>query len=78
MCFFFSLIPATIWVVLGYFVLFSSDRTQGAVRMFGQILAIWVFIIAAFFPVMGAYVSLAGLCPSIESMMQSMHPGARS
>jgi hypothetical protein len=78
MCFFLSLIPATIWVVLGYFVLFSSSKAQGAVRTFGQILAIWVFIIAAFFPVMGAYVTLAGLCPSIESMMQSMHPGTRS
>jgi hypothetical protein len=41
-------------------------------------LAIWVFIVAAFFPVMGAYVSLAGFCPSIEGMMQLMHPGARS
>jgi hypothetical protein len=34
MCFFFSLIPATICVVLGYFVLFSSTKTQGAVQMF--------------------------------------------
>jgi hypothetical protein len=71
MCFFFSLIPATIWVVLGYFVLFSSTRTQGAVQMFGQILAVWLFILAAVFPVMGAYVTLAGLCP-IEGMIQSM------
>jgi hypothetical protein len=77
MCFFLSLIPATIWVVLGYFVLFSSRKSQGAVQMFGQILAIWVFIVAAFFPAMGAYVSLAGLCP-IQDMIQSMHPGARS
>jgi hypothetical protein len=29
MCFFFSLIPATIWVVLGYFILYSSTKTQG-------------------------------------------------
>jgi hypothetical protein len=72
MCFFFSLIPATIWVVLGYFVLFSSRKSQGAVQIFGYILAIWVFIIAAFFPAMGAYVTVAGLCP-IEAMMQSMH-----
>jgi hypothetical protein len=78
MCFFLSLIPATIWIVLGYFVLFSSSKTQGPVQMFGQILAIWVFIVAACFPVMGAYVSLAGFCPSIEGMMQLMHPGARS
>jgi hypothetical protein len=77
MCFFISLIPATICTVVGYFVLFSSNKTQGAVQMFGRILAIWVFIVAAFFPAMGAYVSLAGLCP-IQDMIQSMHPGAKS
>jgi hypothetical protein len=32
MCFFISLIPATIWVVLGYFILFSSNKTVGAVQ----------------------------------------------
>lgn len=74
MCFFFSLIPATIWVVLGYFILFSSTKTQGAVERFGRILAFWVFIIAALFPVMGAYATFAGLCP-IEAMIQSMHSG---
>lgn len=36
MCFFFSLIPATVWLVVGYFVLFSSTKTQGAVQKFGQ------------------------------------------
>jgi hypothetical protein len=36
MCFFFSLIPATIWVVLGYFILFSCTKTQGAVKTFGH------------------------------------------
>lgn len=74
MCFFISLLPATIWVVVGYFVLFSSTKAQGAVQMFGRVLAIWIFVIAAFFPVVGAYVTFTGLCP-IEAMMQSMHPG---
>ena len=68
MCFFFSFIPATIWVVLGYFILFSSTKTEGAVKTFGHILAVWAFILAALFPLIGAYVTLAGLCP-----MQSMH-----
>lgn len=75
MCFFFSLIPATVWVVVGYFVLFSSTRTHGAVQMFGQILAIWAFIVAAFFPLAGAYVTIAGLCP-IDALMRSMPAGA--
>ncbi len=74
MCFFFSFLPATVWVVMGYFILFSSTKTQGAVQMFGRVLAIWVFVIAAFFPVMGAYVTLSGLCP-IEAMIQTMQSG---
>jgi hypothetical protein len=74
MCFFFSLIPATFWVVVGYFILFSCRKTEGGVKLFGQILAIWVFVIAALLPVMGAYVTFAGLCP-IEAMMQAMRPG---
>jgi len=73
MCFFFSLIPATIWIVLGYFILFSANKAQRPVQMFGYILAVWLFIIAAVFPLMGAYVTFAGLCPNMETMMKSMH-----
>jgi branched-subunit amino acid transport protein AzlD len=72
MCLIFSLIPATFLVIVGYFVLFSSTRTEGYVRKFGKVLAIWVFIIATLFPTMGAYVTLSGQCP-IEEMMQQMH-----
>lgn len=74
MCFLFSLIPPTIWIVLGYFILFSSHKIQGAIRMFGQALAIWVFTVAAFFPVAGAYATVAGMCPSIEAVIRLMHP----
>ncbi len=69
MCFFFSLIPATIFTVIGYFVLFSSKNTEGPLRKFGQVLAIWLFIIALFFPICGAYATVSGLCP-MEKMMQ--------
>jgi len=74
MCFFFSLLPATIWVTLGYFILFSSTKTDGSIQKFGRILAIWVFVIAAFFPLMGAYLTFADLCP-IEKVIQQMNPG---
>jgi hypothetical protein len=47
-------------------------------QRFGYFLAIWVFVIAAFIPAMGAYVTITGLCPSMESMMKLMHPGVRS
>ncbi len=77
MCFFFSLIPATVWAVIGFFVLFTSTKAEGGLRKFAQILAIWSFIIAALFVLCGAYVTFAGLCP-IEGMMESMHPEVAS
>jgi uncharacterized membrane protein (DUF485 family) len=75
MCFFFSFIPATFWLVIGYFILFSSTKTEGRVRTFGQILAVWTFVIAALLPLAGLYVTVAGLCP-MEAMMEAMHSKA--
>jgi hypothetical protein len=75
MFFFFSLVPATLAVVLGYFILFASTRAQGGVRTFGQILAVWVFILAALFPLAGAYATYAGFSPT--EAMRSMHWGER-
>ncbi|MDH3769889.1 MAG: hypothetical protein OET79_02735 [Nitrospirota bacterium] len=72
MCFLFSLIPATIYAVIGYFVLFSSTKVEGGVHKFGRGLAIWIFILALFFPIMGAYVTIAGLCPMEKIMEQIM------
>lgn len=74
MYFFFSLIPAMVWLALGYFILYASTKAEGPTQIFGRILTIWVFVIAAFFPVIGAYVTSAGLSP-IGDMMQSMHAG---
>jgi hypothetical protein len=68
MCFIFSLIPATIFTVIGYFVLFTSTKAEGTTQKFGWALAVWIFIIALFFPIMGAYVTLSGICP-LEKMM---------
>jgi hypothetical protein len=70
-CFVISLIPATVWVMVGYFVLFTSTRADGAVRTLGRGLAIWLFIIAACIPLVGAYVTIAGLCP-IDQIIQKM------
>lgn len=72
MCFFVSFMPATIWLVIGYFVLFSSAKADGGIRTFGRILAIWIFVIVVFIPVVAAYVTLAGLCP-IEAMLKGLH-----
>lgn len=74
MYFFFSLVPATLAVVLGYFILFSSTRTQGAMKTFGQILAILVFAAAALLPMAGGYATYTDV-PSKGAMMRSMHSG---
>ncbi len=63
MCFIFSFIPATVFLVIGYFVLFSSSRAEGTIQKFGKILAIWVFVVALFIPIGGAYMTISGLCP---------------
>jgi hypothetical protein len=69
MCFYFSLIPATFCVTIGYFVLFASSRAEGGIKVFGIVLAIWIFLIALFPPIAGAYVTLSGQCP-MEQMMK--------
>lgn len=70
MCFFFSFFPATIWLIIGYFVLFSSTKTEGGIQKFGRLLSIWVFVIAALIPLMGLYVTISGFCPITEIMAQ--------
>ena len=74
MCFFFSLIPATFFVLLGYFVLVSSRKAEGNIGKFGLILAIWLFIVALFFPICGAYMTLSGQCPMNDMMQQMQIP----
>lgn len=71
MCFIFSLIPATVFVMFGYFVLYASARSAGGVQRFGRGLATWIFILAAMFPVMGAYFAITGQCP-VDRMMKQV------
>ncbi len=68
MCFVFSLMPATFWLVIGYFILFASTRTDGPVRTFGRALSIWAFLISGMIVLAGAYVTLAGWCPIADMM----------
>jgi len=72
MCFVFSFLPATFWAVIGFFLLYASTRTEGGLKALGQGLAIWVFVVAIFFPIGGAYITLTSLCP-IEAMLDTMH-----
>lgn len=63
MCFLFSLFPATVLTIFGYIVLYCAAKSEGGLRTFGRILAAWVFVLAVLPPLVGAYVSIAGLCP---------------
>ena len=77
MCFFISLIPATFWAVLGYFLLFSSTKTEGRVKTLGQALGIWAFVISVGILLAGAYVTSTGLC-SMDMMGECWSRGGTS
>ena len=61
MMFFMSLIPATLFVVLGYFILYSSSGSEGSIHKFGKHLSIWVFILAGLFLLGGVIAPLSGM-----------------
>lgn len=46
MIYFLALIPATMLTIAGYFVLFLSARSEGALRAFGRYLGFWAFTLA--------------------------------
>ena len=78
MCFFFSLIPATFLVTIGYFVLFASSKAAAAgIKAFGLVLAIWIFLIALVPPIAGAYITLSGQCPIEQVLKQLSKPSIR-
>ena len=59
-CILMSLIPATLFVVLGYIILVSAGDSEGGLQSFGQALAVWVFILATLTVLAGAGASLFG------------------
>ncbi len=63
MCLILSFVPATLFLAIGYLVLVSSAKAEGARRRFGEILAIWVFIVALIIPIIGVLITLSGKCP---------------
>lgn len=71
MCFIFSLMPATVFLALGYLVLYGATHSEGGFQTFGKILSVWIFILAAFPPLIGAYVTIADVCP-IEAIVQQI------
>ena len=69
MCFFFSFMPATFWLVVGYFVLLSATKSEGWILTFGRVVATWIFLISGSILMAGAYVTLNDMCP-IEGFMR--------
>ena len=63
MCLFFSLVPASVFTTLSYFVWFAAGTAEGNRQQFGNYLAVWLLIVAVAFIACGAYVTLAGVCP---------------
>lgn len=71
MSFIVSLFPATLFAIVGYVVLYCAIHSAGRISVFGKALAVWVFILALFFPLSGAYLAISGFSP--ESHFQQMH-----
>ena len=72
-----GLIPATIFIVVGYFILFSSIKAEGAIKRFGQILAIWVFIIALLSLISCVYMFQTGKCAMFKMMHKMEMPAEK-
>jgi hypothetical protein len=77
MLFFISLIPATLFITVGYFVLFSSTRAERGVKQFGNVLAVWMFILAGAVvvgglvaPAMGFRGPVAGFAQHMQQMQE--------
>lgn len=68
-----ALIPATALTIAGYFVLYLSNRSEGAFRAFGKYLGFWAFTLAGLV-VLGAIFAAAHggrHCPMSD--MRGMH-----
>lgn len=75
MIFLLALIPATALTVAGYFVLYLSTRSEGALRTFGRYLSFWAFTLAGLV-VLGALFAAARMHrehPGMWGMHDEMH-----
>lgn len=72
MIFLFSLIPATILIVVGYFVLFASTRVEGGLKRFGRYLGAWILFLAGVAVLGGLLASTFGMEDRMGGVMQHM------
>ena len=79
MIYFLALIPATALTIAGYFVLFLSNRSEGAFRTFGKYLGFWAFTLAALIVLAAIFAAAQGrhYCPMMgERGMHGTPPGS--
>jgi hypothetical protein len=64
MCAFMCFIPATIFLTISYFVLLTAQKAESArIKIFGKVVAVLLWGIAAMVIILGFYVTIAGKCP---------------
>ena len=67
-CPLFSVIPATILLIISFFVLLAVEKTSGrGLKVFGWVLAILLWVYAAFVVSMGAYMIMSSGSPVMKS-----------
>ncbi len=70
MCLLFSLVPASVFTTLSYFVWFAAGNAQGNRQQWGNYLAVWLLIVAL------GFVALWGLCDPCRVVSHGAHvPG---
>jgi len=64
MCAFLCFIPATIFLTISYFVLLTLQKAESArIKIFGKVVTVLLWCIAAMVIILGFYVTVAGICP---------------
>lgn len=61
MIFLISIIPATVLVVLGFFVIYTATRAEGGVKRLGKYLGVWIFFLAGASILGGLFASTVGI-----------------
>ena len=77
MIYFLALLPATALTIAGYFVLYLSARSEGALRAFGRYLGFWAFTLAGLVILGSIFAAAHGHrhCPffAMHGMHERMH-----
>ena len=77
MIYFLVLLPATALTIAGYFVLYLSGRSEGALRTFGKYLGFWAFTLAGLLILGAVFAAAHGRhhCPffGMHGMHERMH-----